>query len=186
MKNIVLLLGCLLLVPTGIHAGELYRWVDKSGKVHYSDAPAGESVPVERKKFSDTQNGDNLPYESRRAQQSFPVTLYTADNCIAPCEQARDLLNKRGIPFAEKKLLTQKEIDEFRQQSGSNESPVLAVGKAYLSGFEEGQWNSELDIAGYPKALRYRPSQAPDKPVTGKQPENRHEINLERTGVIHR
>ena len=32
---------------------------------------------------------------------------------------------------------------------------LLTVGKTLLSGFEAGQWNSELDIAGYPKTAPY-------------------------------
>ncbi len=158
MKRIVLLLGCLLVMPIGIHAGELYLWVDKSGKVHYGDVPATEAVQVTRKKFYSpaTQGDEDLPYETRLAQQNFPVTLYTASNCIEPCQQARDFLNKRGIPFIEKTLLTKEEIDDFKQQSGSDQSPTLAVGKTYLKGFQAGQWGSELDIAGYPKTAPYR------------------------------
>ena len=144
-------------MPTGIHAGELYRWVDKSGKVHYGDAPATEAVGVERKKLSpDTPDGEDLPYETRRAQQNFPVVLYTASNCGEPCQQARDFLSKRGIPFAEKTLRTKEEIDDFKQKSDIDHSPTLAVGKTYLEGFQSAQWGSELDIAGYPQTAPYR------------------------------
>jgi len=162
LKRIVLLFCCLLLMPTGIHAGELYRWVDKSGKVHYGDVPASEAEQIERKKFSSpaTQDSEDLPYETRRAQQNFPVTLYTASNCIELCQKARDFLNKRGIPFTEKYLVTQEEINDFIKQSGSDQSPTLAVGKTFLKGFQAEQWNSELDIVGYPKVLLYRPPKA--------------------------
>ena len=162
MKRTVLLLGCLLMMSIGIHAGELYRWVDKSGKVHYGDAPATEAVQIERKKppFSATQNGEDLPYETRLAQQNFPVTIYAASNCSEPCQQARDFLSHRGIPFTGKTLLTQKEIDDFRQQSGSDQSPTLAVGRTYLKGFQADEWNRELDIAGYPKTAPYRAPKA--------------------------
>ncbi|MDO8292170.1 MAG: hypothetical protein Q7T29_04830, partial [Gallionella sp.] len=44
---------------------------------------------------------EDLPYETRRAQQNFPVTLYVAENCTEYCDQARELLIKRGIPFSE-------------------------------------------------------------------------------------
>jgi hypothetical protein len=41
------------------------------------------------------------------------------------------------------------------------------VGKNFLKGFVEAQWNNELDIAGYPKTASYRqrtatPSAAPE------------------------
>ena len=153
-------LAGILALPLASAQAETYRWVDGSGKVHYGDEPpAAEGIQVEQKKFSTVPEADNadLPYETRHAQENFPVTLYTASNCKEPCEEARNFLNKRGIPFAEKGLVTQEEIDEFRQQSGMGAIPTLAVGKSYLKGFQAGQWSSELDIAGYPKMAPYRP-----------------------------
>lgn len=162
MKRIVLLLACLAIVPLSVQAGEIFNWVDKAGKVHYSDVPPADATNVERKKLSSTaaQNED-LPYETQRAQQNFPVTLYVTNGCGAPCAQARSMLNKRGIPFSEKMLKTQEEIDVFYETSGSNGAPTLAIGKNYLSGFLEPRWNSELDVAGYPKTASYRQRIAP-------------------------
>lgn len=157
MKRIVLL-GGLLLMPLFVQAGELYRWVDKAGKVHYGDTPPSEAALVEEKKFTGTVAPDaELPYETRRAQQNFPVTLYVGDGCGEFCVQARELLNKRGIPFAEKNLVTREEIDAFKAASGGDKVPALSVGKTFVSGFSSGRWNNELDIAGYPKSASYRP-----------------------------
>lgn len=163
MKRLVLLLGCLLLMPFGVQAGELFRWVDQSGKVHYGNAPTAGAEQVEQKKFSDIQEGVDMPYETYLAKQNFPVTLYTAVNCIEPCLQARDFLNQRGIPFTEKVLFTQKEVDDFKQLSGIDQAPTIAVGRTFLAGFQSTQWNNELDVAGYPKALPYRLLQEPVK-----------------------
>lgn len=162
MKRTVLLLVCFAIMPRFAQAGELFRWVDKDGKVHYSDVPPAEVTDVERKKLSGpASGGDDLPYETRRAQQNFPVTLYVTNGCGAPCDQARKMLNKRGIPFTEKPLNTQQEVDEFYKMSGSAGAPTLAIGKNYLSGFLESRWNSELDRAGYPKTASYRQRIAP-------------------------
>lgn len=157
MKRIVLLLGCLASLPSGAQAGELYRWVDSSGRVYYGDVPPAEATQVEVRKFPDgIMSSEYLPYETRRAQQNFPVTLYVADNCGETCNQARSLLAKRGIPFSEKLLKTNEEIDAFKQLSGSEIAPTLALGKTFLKGFQAEQWHSELDIAGYPKTAPYR------------------------------
>ena len=169
MKKNLLWAGLLVLAIGSVQAGGLYRWVDKSGNVHYGDeAPTTEGVKVEEKKISVPSAADNadLPYETRRAQQNFPVTLYVASNCKEPCQQARDFLNKRSIPFTEKSLVTKEEIDSFRKQSGSDTSPTLSIGKNYLQGFQAGQWNSELDIAGYPKTAPYRPQAQPTAPTS--------------------
>jgi hypothetical protein len=159
MKHIILLLVCLVNMLLSVQAGELYRWVDKAGKMNYGDVPPAGATDVERIKLSSepVQNED-LPYETRRAQQNFPVTLYVGDGCAETCDQARSLLNKRGIPFSEKLLRKKYDVELFKQLSGiDGVVPVLGVGKSFLKGFLESQWNNELDIAGYPKTAPYRP-----------------------------
>jgi hypothetical protein len=157
MKRIVLLLGCLLGVSFNAQAGALYRWVDVQGKVHYGDVIPLGAGQVEIRKFSDATAPDEyLPYETRRAQQNFSVTLYVAENCTEPCNQARDLLGKRGIPFSEKLLRTKEEIDAFKALYNFDNVPALFIGKTLLKDFLADQWNYELDIAGYPKAAPYR------------------------------
>lgn len=161
MKPYLILAG-IMLAALGNAQAETFRWVDKAGKVHYGDMPSEEAVQVEQKNFGKDSSANNadLPYETRNAMKNFPVTLYVANNCDAPCQQARDLLNNRGIPFSEKTLLTQQEIDDFRQRSGSDRSPTLQVGGNYLKGLETTQWNNALDSAGYPKTAPYRPQAA--------------------------
>jgi len=162
MKSIVLLLVGLTLMPSVAQAGDLYRWLDAKGKVHYGDVIPIDAVQVEEKKFSAAGAPDEyLPYETRRAQQNFPVTLYVAENCTEYCDQARDLLNKRGIPFSEKLLRTKEEIDAFKALYGFDSVPALFVGKTVLKEFFADPWNNELDIAGYPKTAPYRAPKAP-------------------------
>ena len=148
----LILLATLVLVGNCSSADELYRWVDESGSVHYSDIPA--VVPGLEKKKLGTAPADSdagLPYEIRRAKQNFPVVLYVAANCGDICQEARELLRKRGVPFEEKTLKTQEDFAALKQQSGSDGVPSLAVGKVWLKGFQARQWNDELGAAGYPE-----------------------------------
>lgn len=157
MKRYFLLMG--LLIGANVQAAELYRSVDSSGKVHYSDRPLQGSEDVEELKLGkEPPSGEELPYETQRAMQNFPVTLYTFPDCGGLCEHARDLLVKRGIPFTEKSLVTQEDMSAFRKDSGDNRLPALSIGKTWLKGVQAEQWNNELDYAGYPKSvMTYRP-----------------------------
>jgi hypothetical protein len=164
MKYIVLLLAGLAALPV---QAEVFRWVDKAGKVHYGDAPPADGSDAVRKKLSsEPAQNEDFSYEARRAQQHFPVTLYVTEDCGEFCTQGRKLLSKRGIPFSEKMLRSPEELDAFKALSGYDSVPALAVGKSFLKGFLEAQWNSELDIAGYPKTAPYRMPKAPAAPVT--------------------
>ena len=178
MKPITLFLACLSSLSLSSQAAGLYRWVDSAGAVHYSDVPSPEAEKMDARKFSGTVTpSDDLPYETRRAQQNFPVTLYTGDGCGGICDQARNLLNKRGVPFSEKVLKTPQDFEDFKQLSGINgEGPVLGVGRNFLKGFLDTRWNSELDIAGYPKTASYRQrlnpvAPSPSAPPTKGEPE---------------
>jgi glutaredoxin len=171
MKNIFMILGLLLLANA--QAAELYRSIDKDGKVHYSDTPLIGSEDVERLKLDNAPTPDeNLPYETKRAMQNFPVTLYTFPECGLPCQQGRELLVKRGVPFTDKSLVKQEDIDAFRKASGGSQVPALTIGKTWLKEFNDVEWNNELDFAGYPKkVLTYRPVPAspPDTAPTTPQ-----------------
>jgi len=156
MKPLLLLCGFLLF--GNAQAGELYRSIDSSGKVHYSDRPLAGTEDVERLKLgSEPAPDESLPYETQRAQQNFPVTLYLFDDCGPACSQARDFLNQRGVPFTEKILASPEELETFRKTSGGSQIPSLTIGKTWLKGFLAEQWNKELDFAGYPKTAPYRP-----------------------------
>lgn len=166
MKVAFISAGFLMLLLSVVQAGSLYRWVDKDGKVHYGDQPAEDAVKPVQKKYSDHDAGEvDLPYAARKAKQEFPVILYVSSNCGAICVQARAMLNKRGVPFVEKDVATKEEIDTLKKVSGGTAIPTLTVGRTPLVGFEAGQWNGELDIAGYPKIAAYgfRPATPPNK-----------------------
>lgn len=171
MKFAIYIFGLCLFICNGVNADTLYRWVDKNGKVHYGDKPSEDAVNTEQKKFNSSaaQGDDELSYGIRKAKQDFPVTLYVSANCGDYCVQARALLNKRGVPFAEKNLVTKEDVEVFKKLTGGDSIPTLMVGKSPLKGLDAGQWNGELDIAGYPKIVPYgtRPAQpAAGKPET--------------------
>jgi len=172
MKRMAWSLGCLVFMSLFAQAGELYRWVDKSGRVYYGDLPPVDATDVEVRKFPEgILASEYLPYETRNAQQNFPVVLYVALGCSETCNQARSLLSKRGIPFGEKMLRTKDEVDAFKRLTGSEIVPTLAVGKTFLKGLQSEQWHGELDIAGYPKTATYRQRITPPAPSPPAAPE---------------
>jgi hypothetical protein len=161
VKRVVLLFVCFAIMPPAAQAGELFRWVDANGKVHYGDVRPPDATDVESLKLSsEPAQNEDLPYETRRAQQNFPVTLYVGKGCGDACDMARGLLTRRGIPFTEKLLQYKEDFEAFKKLSGFDGVPTLSVGKTFLRGFLAEQWHSELDIAGYPKSAPYRPSNA--------------------------
>lgn len=148
-----IILLCALALPLAAHAQSLYKWVDNSGKVHYSDQPPPQSIKkVEQPRLQaasiDTRS---LPYETQQAARNFPVTLITSADCKNACDNARTLLQKRGVPFAENKLETPEQLNAVKQRFGSDSisAPAIIVGNEKQQGFSEASWNGLLDAAGY-------------------------------------
>lgn len=150
-----LLLLCLALLSVGASA-QAYRWVDSSGRTIISDTPPpGQAKTVKRVGEAAPSGSEDLPFAVRKARENFPVTLFTAADCVSECKQARDMLNGRGIPFTEKMLQKAEDSAELKALVGDVFVPSLKVGKQSFRGFEAGAYNNLLDLAGYPKTAAY-------------------------------
>jgi glutaredoxin len=146
-----------------------YRWVDEKGRVHYTDTPPPPSAKsAQKKNLKGNELGQQPSYELTQAIQKAPVTLYTFTECKDPCQMARDVLNKRGIPFREKQVSNQQMLDELKQVSGGLNVPVLVVGTQVEKNASPEAFNQALDIAGYPRAGAVRPGTQKAPPVPPK------------------
>jgi glutaredoxin len=136
-----------------------YRWVDPAtGLTVFSDqAPPPNAKQVVRVGSGEGAGGEaQLPYATRQAAQNFPVMLYTSATCVETCQQARALLNGRGVPFTEKILSTQEDSNELTSKLKSEAGvPSLFVGQQSFKGYDIAAWNNLLDLAGYPKTAPY-------------------------------
>lgn len=103
-------------------------------------SPAGETSPT-------------LPYALRQTIQRYPVTLYSGNQC-APCNSARQLLQKRGVPFTEKTVTTPADAQAFAALGVDNSLPLITVGAQRIIGFQATELNRYLDAAGYPAESR--------------------------------
>ncbi len=138
------------LVLTATPAMALYKVVGADGKVTYTDRPPTDRPSQSLKTNGVASSTDSLPFELRQTAERFPVTLYTAPECEA-CDQGRQLLKNRGVPFVEKSVLTNSDAQALQRLEATTSVPVLRIGKQPLQGFSSNEWTSYLDAAGYPK-----------------------------------
>jgi glutaredoxin len=135
---------------------QLYRWTDENGKVHYTDTqPPANAKNVEKKGSARAGGAETAAtqqsYALQQAVKNLPVTVYTSKNCGDPCKKGLNYLKKRGVPFTEKVIATQSEIDELTKLAGAPDVPVMVVGVSVQKGYAEQGWSEALDTAGYPK-----------------------------------
>lgn len=145
------LAALLALAGTAAMAQGVFRHVGPDGRVTFSDQPPAGTAPAAAPGSGPAAaTGAELPFALRQTAQRYPVTLYTTTNC-QPCDRGRDWLRERGIPFAEKTVTSNDDIDAFQKLSGGTQLPHLTVGPQALPGFSSPQWAQYLDAAGYPK-----------------------------------
>ena len=174
------LMGLAALAVSGVgdaNAQQIYRIVGPDGRITFSDQPpldAGKAAtPAKAVPLPGAAGAGNaaLPFELRQVASRYPVTLYSAPTC-APCGSGRAMLSSRGIPFAEKTVTTNEDIDALKRLSGGAASlPLLTIGGQQLRGFSEAEWTQFLDAAGYPKTSLLPPSysRVPPAPLVAAQ-----------------
>ena len=154
-----ILIAFSLLVFALTAQAQFYRWTDENGKVYYTDTPPPANAKNVQKKGSARPAGAEAapaaqqPYALQQAVKSFPVTIYTSKECGDPCKKAIDYLKKRGVPFTEKVVAKQDEIDALTKLVGAPRVPAMVVGVTVQKDYEEQSWSDALDTAGYPKTV---------------------------------
>lgn len=144
------------LLATAAQAQQVHRIVGPDGKVTFSDR-APEDKKAQSTVLSTASGGaasnPALPSELRQVASRFPVTLYTGESC-SPCQQARQLLVQRGVPFTERSVNSNDDLDALRRLSGESALPFGTIGRQQLKGFSDAEWTQYLDAAGYPAQSR--------------------------------
>jgi glutaredoxin len=132
-----------------LYAQQVYKSIDKNGRVTYSETPP---LPGSGDKLTgDSAAGASLPYALQQVVSRYPVTLYTTADC-GPCINARLMLTQRGVPFTERTVSSNEDISAYKKLNSDNNFPFATIAAQQLKGYEEGEWTKYLDAAGYPKS----------------------------------
>jgi glutaredoxin len=127
------LVGAVLCTAAFAVNAQYYRWADESGRINFTDRPPPASAKnVQKKAGPPAPSTPSEPVALQQAPKNFPVTLYSVPGCEA-CDEARKLLNARGVAFREVSVTSQAQLEALKSAVGSNSGPALM-----------------LDIAGYP------------------------------------
>jgi glutaredoxin len=140
-----------------------YKVVASDGSVTYTDRPPAHTnvrvTPLQRGAVAsaaaaaDAGAAALLPLELRAVASRYPVTLYTTGECT-PCDSARALLQQRGVPYSERRVLVEEDAVALERLLGWRTVPSLTLGTQALRGFASAEWSSYIDAAGYPRESR--------------------------------
>ena len=152
LKNAIKLIAVLAIMTTAsgqLHAQQVYKSVDKNGRVTYSEVPP---LPGSGDKLTgESASSVSLPYALQQVVSRYPVTFYTTADC-GPCINARLMLTQRGVPFTERTVSSNEDITAYKRLNSDNNFPLATIAAQQLKGYEESEWTKYLDAAGYPKS----------------------------------
>jgi len=142
MKNLSLIITSLFLVLmmiSPVTQGDLYKWVDKNGKIHYGDSPPDNaklkkitgnvssftSVSVEPFVFD--------PNNITKRKTSKSVVMYSTSWC-GYCKKAARHFRQKKIPFTEYDIeKSAKAANEYKKLRGRG-VPVILIGDRRMNG----------------------------------------------------
>ena len=153
-RNVVGAAALLLAAVAFAQAPQVYRYVEPSGRVVYSDRPPPPDVKnVQTKRMGSNFVETTEPsVAAQQASERFPATLFTYE-CGDLCQNAESVLNKRGVPYTVVDVQKDEQgMIRMKSLTGEERVPVLTLGdKLIVKGFSEPRWQAALDEAGYPK-----------------------------------
>jgi hypothetical protein len=167
-------LAVFLLAPEAGAQSNVYRWLDKDGKVHFTDTPPNEDAnSITQRTLGGGGDDVQLPFATREAMKRNPVTYYTSPDCTDECSPGRSYLTARGVPFAERNATNKNDAEVVKNLVGALVVPILTIGDTPYKGFNEETWSAALDSAGYPRTRlpnQANPLQTPPAPAAPSQP----------------
>lgn len=149
---------------SAVQAGSLYKWVDSQGRVSYHDQlpPEGSGYSVEEKNIG---SGKKAAVDDalEKVIEKYPVILYSIPVC-GSCDLARIYLQKRKVPFSEKNLENNSELQQtLKKKIGALSAPTIMIGEKVMKGYVESILEGELDSAGYPNIETAETAKQEDK-----------------------
>jgi glutaredoxin len=144
--HIIFSLLLVLLAASPISHGQLYKWVDEQGNIHYGDSPP-ENANLKRitGKVSSFSSVSVEPFVFNpdiitTRKESKSVVMYSTSWC-GYCKKAAQHFHKNNIPFTEYDIEKDKKAaQEYKDLKGRG-VPIILIGNQRMNGFDAGSFD---------------------------------------------
>ncbi|MBA3581601.1 MAG: glutaredoxin family protein [Gammaproteobacteria bacterium] len=118
------------------YSGELHKWIDANGQVHY-----GETVPADQQEKNIegkvSNYGAGIPGDmpvSEQKPKTPKVIMYSTSWC-GVCKTAKHFFQKNNIAYSEYDIETSAVAAQEYQRLNGRGVPLILVGEQRMSGF---------------------------------------------------
>ncbi|GJL81427.1 MAG: NrdH-like redox domain-containing protein [marine bacterium B5-7] len=125
----------LLLFYSVVVDAEVYKWIDDTGRVHYSDSTIS-AEKAERVNLN-INSYENVTYERSSASENAPsekVVMFSTSWCVY-CKKAREYFRKNKIDFVDYDIEKDARARKVYKRLGGKGVPVILVGERRMNGF---------------------------------------------------
>ncbi|MDH5191875.1 MAG: DUF4124 domain-containing protein [Gammaproteobacteria bacterium] len=95
----ILLFSICLLLPCLLSAGEIYKWVDENGRVHFSDKPVNDTAQEIEIKEEDNQRNTLTTDEQRKQKRDKLLKAYEEERRIKKEKEVREKQQKEKLKY---------------------------------------------------------------------------------------
>jgi len=152
--TVALLMTLFIFSVAGVAHGQIYKWIDKNGVIHFGQTPPqGAGTPTKMESALPTTNtpavgrsqseGEKIPTDVRKnppeekasASQEATVELFSTSWCPY-CRKAREFFQARGIPFVEYDIEADAEAARRKQAIDPHPGvPLVVINGQSIFGF---------------------------------------------------
>ncbi len=142
MRTHNLLIIFIFLLYPSVSSGEVYKWRDKEGKLHFTDKPPKDQ---HSKKLDEQQLANQISSFTNvtvkiepidfgvNRQVNMPI-MYSTTRC-GYCAKAREFFASEGIEFKEKNIDLSKQYRQEFNEIGGKGVPLIIYGRKRMNGF---------------------------------------------------
>ena len=123
--------------------GEIYKWVDESGKVHYGDSlpPTAQRQDIKADINTFEKQSYNFQPSPAAAPPQAKVVMYATSWC-GYCRKARTYFKSQGIDYTEYDIEKNADAKRRYDNLGGNGVPLILVGSEKMAGFSQQRFDS--------------------------------------------
>lgn len=126
---------CLLAASLNAPAGQVYKWVDETGRAHFTDRKP-EDQDAEKFELKNIQTIKSVSYERSPIDTGKKVVIYTTSTC-GYCKKAKAYFEEKGIQYKEMNIEEDGIAQRQYKKLGGKGVPVILVGDKRMNGFSE-------------------------------------------------
>lgn len=83
--------------------------------------------------------------DSKEATIMASVTVYSAPGCTG-CKMSKEFLNENKVPFEEKSISEEKNLNELREKYNSQSTPTIVIDNEVIVGYKPERFKELLHL----------------------------------------